>query len=554
MGRPKACPRAGLLALVWTAAALGAPKVAPAPAQEPLPDSADAYAGPTPSRVPFHASPYLPRGSWEYEILDYWIASGRIASLSPMVQPYRRTEVARAIAELDGADLGRAERGWLARLRQTYAKELAALVDGAGVRGVEFAAELGAGGQLASQTHRDPLRPVLEGKFSNTRLMDDLRFDLDGSAGPVAGAFRMRRHGIYRNDPQFPDGRVVPEVSNVVLGELGSRVDEAYLELQTRYVRIGFGSLDRNWGLPGLDGFIRSDYSYSEEEISYRFGTDRIFLIGMVASYGDYRADTTHYVAMHRLEVRPFDDLLIAVSEATVHGGPGQKLDFKLINPVSLWQFARSDGDPLYNKVGQLDVWWRTPLGFNVYGSLLADATNERGSCCQMGGSLGFELPRLIPGWLVRGSVTAVQSLAYVPSNPNVPWEEYSVERIGLGWDKTDLYLISLQAEWFPGPGLWLAPKLDVQLRGAHDFRDGRPPFETLPTWPRILVGDAETTFRPALAGRWRAGWTFPLELRWDVGVNFIQDYGNEAGDDRTEFVGSVAALLRTPRWTFGLD
>lgn len=554
MGRPNACPRAGVLALVWTAAALGALKVPLAPAQEAPPDSPAVPAESRPAKARFRASPYVPRGSWEYEILDYWIASGRIASLSPMVQPYRRTEVARAIAELEGADLGRGERGWLARLRQAYAKELAVLVDGTGARDVELALQLGAGGQLASQTHRDPLRPALEGRFSETRLMDDLRFSMEGAAGPVAGAFRMRRHGIYRNDPQFPDGRVVPEISNAIFGELGSRAEEAYLEVQTRYVRIGFGSLYRNWGPPKLDGFIRADYAYSEEEISYRFGTDRVFLIGMFASYGDYRADTTHYVAMHRLEVRPFDDLLVAVSEATVHGGPGQKLDFKLINPVSIWQFARSDGDPLYNKVGQLDAWWRTPLGFNVYGSFLADATNERGSCCQMGGSVGLEFPRLLRDWVFRGSVSAVQSLAYVPNNPDVPWEEYSVERIGLGWDKTDLYLISLQAEWFPGPGLWLAPKLDVQLKGAYDFRDGRPPFETLPTWPRILAGDAETTFRPAVAGRWRAGWTFPLELEWDVGVNFIQDRGNVVGDDRTEFVGSVTALLRTPRWSFGLD
>jgi hypothetical protein len=275
----------------------------------------------------------------------------------------------------------------------------------------------------------------------------------------------------------------------------------------------------------------------------------------MFASYGDFGADTAHYVAIHRLEIRPIDDLLISVSESSVHGGPGQPLSWKLINPVGLWQIARTDGDPPYNKLGQLDAWWRTGLGFNVYGSLLADATNDNGSCCQMGGSLGVEVPRLAPGLLGRVNFSALQSLTYTPNTVEAfqPWERYTVEQIGIGWDKADLYLFSLEVEWFPTAGLWLRPKLDLQIRGAFDIRDDRPPLDDLSDWPRILVGDAETTLRPALEGRWRSDWRWPLEVDWEVGVNFISDYANQPGDNRTEFVGSIAVRLRTPRWNFGL-
>jgi hypothetical protein len=66
-------------------------------------------------------------------------------------------------------------------------------------------------------------------------------------------------------------------------------------------------------------------------------------------------------------------------------------------------------------------------------------------------------------------------------------------------------------------------------------------------------VGDPETTLRPAVEGRWRSAWRFPLEVEWDVGLNFISDYANQAGEDRTEFVGSVSVRLLTPRWNFGL-
>jgi len=512
----------------------------------------DAVQAETKPKKPFYASPYLPLDSWQYPVLEYWVSAGLINSLSPTVKPWRRMDVARALADMDESKLGGGEKDWLERVRESFAPELS-LLERPRAQDVSVSLELAGGARLATQTHRDLLRPELEGEFSDAKVLEDLRLEIDGAAGPVAGAFRVRRDGIYRNDAQFPDGRVVPKLDNTFGGEMSLRVEEAYLEFQSRYARIGFGSMYRNWGLPNLDGFLRSAYAYSEEEISYRVGTDRIYLIGMFASYGDYRADTTHYVAIHRLEIRPIDDLLISVSESSVHGGPGQSLDWKLINPVGIWQIARRDADPPYNKLGQLDVWWRTGFGFNVYGSLLADATNDNESCCQMGGTLGFEVPRLAPGLLLRGNFSAIQSLAYTPNSPALPWEQYTVERIGIGWDKADLYLFSVEAEWFPTAGLWLRPKLDLQIRGAFDIRDDRPPPETLPDWPRILVGDAETTIRPALEGRWRSDRRFPLEVEWDVGVNFISDYANTRGDNRTEFVGNIAVRLRTPRWTFGL-
>jgi len=527
-----------------------------ATAQEaPPPSAADGAVAPEDRpKDPFYASPYLPLGSWQYPILEYWVASGLIRSLSPIVKPWRRMDVARALADLDESRLGGREKEWLTRLRASFKPELSVLGNG-GVRTVNVNLRLGAGGELATQTHRDPLRPELEGEFSDTKLLEDVRVDLDGSAGPVAGALRLRRHGIYRNDPQYPDGRVVPRLDNVLGGEISARVEEGYLEFQSRYARVGFGSMHRNWGLPDLPGFLRSDYAYSQEEISYRVGTDRIFLIGMFASYGDFGSDTTHYVAIHRLEVRPIDDLVISVSESSVHGGEGQPLNWKLINPIGIWQIARTDGNPPYNKLGQADVWWRTGLGFNVYGALLADATNDNGSCCQMGGTLGLEWPRVAPGLLLRANFSALQSLAYTPNNIGEPrpWERYTVEQIGIGWDKADLYLISVEAEWFAAAGLWLRPTLDLQVRGSFDIRDDRPPLEDYSSWPRILVGDPETTLRPALQGRWRSGWKFPLEVDWDVGVNFISDYANNVGDDRTEFVGSLAVRLLTPRFDLGL-
>jgi len=502
-------------------------------------------------REPFHASPYVPLGSWEYPILDYWISAGRVSSLSPFVQPYRRIEVARALLEAQDGELSPGEAGWLDRLRDAYAYELAQL-DGE-ESGEYLSIEAAGGGTLASQLHRDMLRPELDGEYSTTKFLTTLAADVEGAGGPFAGAARGRFSARYYEDPQFPGGHVVPDRAALTfLSSLPFRMEESYLEGQSRYARISFGQMYRNWGPPGLDGFLRSDYAYSEPEVGYRFGTDRIFLIGVLSSYRDFEADTSHYVAIHRLEFRPIDDLMLSVSEASVHGGPGQGMDLRLVQPFGIWMLARSDEDPPQNKMGQADVWWRAVPGLTVYGSLLVDAGTRKES--KYAGSFGLELSRLAPGLLVRANFSFLESLTYrARLNPPLVWEEYSVERIGIGWDKTDLYLVSVEGEWFPRAGLRLQPRIDVQIRGEGDLRQERPPPETLDDYPRILVGQTETTIRPAIAGRWRSGWRFPLDVRWDVGLSVIQDYQNVAGADRTELVGRVDVMLRTPRWAFGL-
>ncbi|MFQ5746931.1 MAG: hypothetical protein ACE5HF_06885 [Gemmatimonadota bacterium] len=547
--RSRISRHAASLAVLAGAAAILAPRVPAQTAPCPAGASASAAAGRCLDRArdrtaATHASAYLPLGHWAYPIVEYWISTGRIDDLSPFVKPWRRLDVARAILDIAEGNPHGFERSWIARLETELAPELALL------RGDESANErlelhFGLAADYYSQTHRDVLRPELDGPFSDGEVFERMIIDGHGQGGVLAGGFRGERNKFFVHDAQFPGGRVVPELNLPVFDEGSMRVEEGYAELQTKYARVFFGRMYRNWGAPRLLGFLRSNYAYSEEEIGYRLGTGRVFLIGSFASYSDFQGDTTHYVAIHRLEIRPIDDLMIAVSEAAVHGGPSQNLDFRLVNPVGVWQIARSDNDPPHNKIGQLDLWWRAGPGFVLYGSLLADATNEEESCCQLGGSAGFELPSLVPGLVIRANATAIQSLAYRTS---LPWEEYSVENIGIGWDKTDLYLATLEADWFGPGGLLLRPRLDVQVKGAGDFRSLRPPFDQLPTFPRILVGDAERTIRPALAGRWRSTTAAPFDLEWDLGVNFIQDYRNVTGDDRTEFVGTFKVLIESPR------
>lgn len=491
------------------------------------------------------ASPYLELDHWAYPVLELWIARGDVTDLSPLTRPYRVADVLRVAELLADADLSGTE----AELRNRLVAEFTPPTDPTAdddEAGAYLELGLEAGGSLVSQTHPDPLQAVLDGRFGDARVLE--RFDVvaAGSSPYAAGGVRLRRDGIFRNDPRFPDGQVTPRRDPLLGDDLSVRLEEAYVELQLPYVRLALGRLDREWGPTGTDGFLRSANPYSQDELSYRFGTDRIFLIGTIAGPSDFGADTARYVSMHRLEVRPSDRFILSVSESVVYGGPGGRFQFALANPIGIWQIALDEDDVPHNKLGQADVWWQATRGLALSGSLLADATNRQGSCCQMGGSLGIELANLAPGLLVRARAGIIQSLAYRTS---LPWEEYSLDRVGFGWDKSDLVLASLEADWFASPTLRISPRLDLQVRGEGDFRQLRPPGEDLPTLPRLLLGVSETTLRPAVGGHWTRSGDLGIVIEWDAGVSIISDYANTEGDDRTEITGSVSVRLATPRW-----
>jgi hypothetical protein len=554
-GRPAGTPTGAAVTAPLLAAVLGVITAALVLSPD------DALAQQRPGTGPaseFHASPYLPLGHWAYDILDHWIHTGRVENLSPLTRPWRRMDVARAIRRVSRSRPHAFEEGWLARLREEFRRELAVLEGRAEGEAGYLRTWFEAGGRYMSQTHRDPLRPELEGRFSADRVLDRGMLEGDGRVGPVVGGLSIGRDRLFVNDAQFPDGRVVERNDFILFNEQAIRPEEGYLEVQGEHASLFFGRMYRNWGLPGMDGFIRSDYAYSYEEVAYRVGTERVFLTGTLTSLGDARGDTTRYLTTHRVEVRPSDELVLSLSEGAIHGGPDRSLDLAVVNPLSVWQLLT---DVQLNSVGQFDVWWRPVHGLALYGSVNLDATNSLGSsreidsCCQMGGSLGLEFPGAVRGWSFRARATALQSLVYRTERP---WEEWSVRSIGLGWDKVDLYLATLEAEWLGRPGLSLRPRVDLQVKGEGTFRGRlRPPKPQLPGFPSILVGQAETTLRPALAGRWRpdalgGGWS--LDLEWDLGVSFLRDFRNVEGDDRTAFVGEVKAVLRTPDLLVPLD
>lgn len=525
---------AACITLVLADVALAVQQSAPPDSQEARPSESGL----------FYSSPYLPLDSWVYAYVDVLISRGRLKGLPPLVQPYRRIDIARAVLEAEAdAPLLRQEREWIAEIKRELDSEVS-LLESDDAQKLGFGGEFKAGFSAVSQLHRDLLRPTGDEHFFPT-----LELDLRGDAPAVAGALRLRWNQHYNNDPQFPGGEVIQfRACDPIVDQCAYRVEEAYAEVQLRYVRVFFGRMYRNWGLPGVDGLLLSDYEYSYDHIGYRFGSDRIALTGMYAPFNDFGGDTARHFSTHRFDWQIRDNLAISVGESVVYGGPNRRIEFNLTNPVAPWEISGKPDDDERNALGMAEVWWRPWGDLVTYGAFLVDNTSvgdegRQSGFPQYSAAVGLQLPALLPTLALRGDLTVVSSLAY---RSRIGFFEYYTlgqagYGIGLAQDKTDVILVSLLADWFVIPRLLLKPGLAFMWKGEDDITDPFPD-DAFGDRDKLLVGVVENEIRPYLGGLWHGPYG---TLRWDLGLNFVKNKDHELAGWEVEFVGSVWAEAR---------
>ncbi len=490
------------------------------------------------------ASSYLPVDHWAYRTIDLLIARGRLTGLDPMVQPYRRIDVARAIQEAERqSDIPVVEQGWLRQLKSELNREVAALADTANASPY-VSGSLWGGSWAMSQRHRDVLRPEGDGAI--------FPFAGLGAAGEFPGVvaeLRFRWDQWLLNDPQFPDGKVVEEHPNV-FGDLdfGGRTEDGYLEVQIPYLRLLVGRTYRNWGNPGTDGLLVSDYSYSYDQIGYRVGVDCLNLMGYVAQLDEWPGSVKRYLSTHRLNWRPRANLAIAFNESVVYGGENRSFDLRLSNPVSIWFVGGygkdyEEGPNSNNNFSELSAWWRPFDWLVTFASLMVDDFPGGGTPAQYAGELGVQFPRIHPRLNLHLDYSQVAALTY---RTVIDHQVYSMRDLGLGRDISDNDLLSVQLDWFPHYSLIVSPAVQLLRRGEGDFRDPWPEGVT-ESGPTLFIGQVETTARLALAGQWVPRmW---LWVNWDIGQNFVWNAGHVRGENVSEFVGRFFVALRARGW-----
>jgi hypothetical protein len=488
-----------------------------------------------PSSVSSH---YLSVGHWAYRYIDLLVARGKLTSLQPLVQPYRRIDVVRAVQAAQRGQLDDSERAWLEVLEEEFGAELAAAA--ADTAKVYLKAAVDGGATGVTSRHRDVRRP--EG---DPTAFPFLQAGLAADFPLVTAALRFRWDRWYLNDPQFPDGVGEDHSSSASGVSFQGRVEEGYAELQIPYFRLLAGRLYRNWGLPGQQGMLISAYPYSYDQIGYRIGTDKLSVTGFVAQLDEWEGSIKRWHSAHRLDWRINDKFALALGETTVYGGENRSFDFRQSLPIAVWLVGGwgqdyREGPNSNNSFFEVEFWGRPTPALTLYGEIMIDDFPTGGGQPGWGLALGFQLPHLGSTTALRLDYTLVTAFTY--RSPVADYERYTFRDLGLGHDLADFDQLVAQLDWFPHRRLLLSPQLLLLRWGEGNILD---PWDSSDQ-PAIFLGQVETMLRLALGGQWRV----PLAwIEWSLGENFVWNAGHQPGVNTTEFVAQLKAMLTWRTW-----
>ncbi|PYO40903.1 MAG: hypothetical protein DMD33_16065 [Gemmatimonadetes bacterium] len=471
------------------------------------------------------ASAYVSLEHWATPYLEYLIARGIIADPSPLTRPFSQTDVVRVLTEADSTRLNGPER----RMVRLILSELS-IPKTDGKPWGRADGDVAASG--ASQARRDPLRDAGPGHATASGGIA-----AQVLLGPLAAVTHPYFDTRLKYDPDYQGKK-----DRFVAG----RNAEAYVDARWRFGELFFGSVDRNWGPPALEGLLVSPSPYSYDHLGMVLGTRRLQLQAIVTELDDL-PDTSgalnhRYFVAHRLLWRPGRATTLGFWEGEIAAGPGRNLEPWFANILNLGLLVEYDRQINVNSLLGLDFEARLH-GTKVFAQVLLDdiqidrRTKADSEPPSYGFTLGVERP--VRAVVLTAYYTQVANLTYRTPNPA---EAVESRLVGLGRNFSDYDQVTMRASALIGPGILLQPEATVLRQGQGDFRLPYPAVAAYGSTPTLFAGVVERTVRLALGGTWQRGaWGFS----GNGGVHFLHNAGHVSGASETKWVGGVTLAYR---------
>jgi len=478
------------------------------------------------AQLPGHA--YIPLEDWSTPYLEYLVRRGIVPDPSPMLRPWRASDIGQALAAArTGAATG-AELKMLKRLQRQYPA-------------VSDTVSLWLRGDVGIRTS------------THSRINSELReagpgqtFEQIGAAGvlqagPVAIAVNHLWDPNFNHDPDY-GGRSVP---------IKIRYPQAYLSLRSRYVALDLGRLRRNWGPVGLPSLIVSSNPYPYDQLFIQAGLDRVGLQMTVAQLDDMvnsEGDLTRrFWVAHRVSAHISDRLNLAIWESSIIAQPGQTLELWFINPITV-QFQGEDEQLKdTNAIIGGDGELRLSSNLRLAGSIKIDDIQIVDS-----GSLSDEPPSYaltgIVDWSYKSvtlsaAYTQVSNLSYrTHDRAEAFLSDQNLSRgrpgVGLARNFSDYDQLTLTSGFLAAPGMLLSPEVTILRQGEGDLRLPFPAVEDFPNTATLFQGQVETTFRAAVNG----SYVHPsgIYASFSAGWHHIADLNHIEGQSDDKVVGTL--------------
>jgi hypothetical protein len=175
-----------------------------------------------------------------------------------------------------------------------------------------------------------------------------------------------------------------PNYSGKVWSGFAGRIDRAYMQFDLPYLKLTFGRDKAVWG-PGRRGnLLLSDNSRSMDmlRLSGSWGPFRYTALTAVLDHYTARIVYPHaemvmrvnrYLCAHRIEIKPFKQLSIGLSESVLYGGVGRQLEFYYMNPLTWYHGEQLNNQNEDNTFLSFDFTLRPKNGISLYGEFLVD-------------------------------------------------------------------------------------------------------------------------------------------------------------------------------------
>ena len=501
-----------------------------------------------PSRM---GSRILSMDSWTYEAIERLKSRGYLPGLNPMVQPYRRIDVAAELVGVDPDGLQEPTAGWVRMLTRELAPEFERLSeseDETAAQRVGFQFLLGATG--ADSRRRDPLMP--HRTADNEGLSDRAWWSWAGGlwleTHNVAAETRLFKDAWFKGVHGDPDGL------NPGGFKFFGRTDNAYLTIAFPWGNVWVGRFKRNWGHVGQTGMMIGDNATSYPQIGLDLGRGSLsfrFMAGELLSVDGRQ----RYIVGNRLDYRR-GNFWVSLGQSALYSGESavlrlfNPLEFIFVDHSSTYDREAISGNMMFNTM----FWWKLDQS-TLYGEFVLDdfdlnprtgVENRPAEATSyqviLGGrymgiadglELGFDYRR-VSAWSYRSGILT-EIWMHLDRGLADPWSDYD--------------RLTLRADWYPSvQGLRVSPVLQFQRKGEGDYRIPFPPRDEQLALPGIFHGVKETTKRVALQGRYQP--RNEVFLEWDVGRSFISDAGHvdRASEGRFSILLRLGFTFEFPR------
>jgi hypothetical protein len=476
----------------------------------------------------------LPLGHWAYAYIGQLRSRGYLHNLNPLVQPYRRRDVAINLARLDPDTLPQPVQHWVGLLRDEFGPELERL--GGSEPTVNWGIPVTGDVRGSSSRRTEPIHPA-----GDADVWGRYTAGVWAEAGPFAGEVRLKGDQQQEVDPDAP----------IDQGRAG-RTDNGYLSLAVPFGDIWFGRFLQNWTVVEAPGLLVADYATAYTSLAFELRLGRFALrsftgeLEMLQSVTDGQ-ERKRWISNHRLDYRS-ENLVLSIGETTLYA-TATGLQLRFLNPLegtiiqSTTTKPGADEENVENYMVNAQIWVRW-LGLEFTGEgLLDDIDIDASSGTRAPTRYAFYVRLRRPGLLraIDAELSYRQVAAFTYRAARFV-DNYTFLDRGIADNFVDYDRVTLAGTWHPPlAGLEVTPFFQFQRQGEGNLRDPFPvPYSDFVQSPSIFLGVVEKTYRFGLAGRFqpiRYAW-----LAWDVGANVVRNVGNQAGVKATDMEGIVGA------------